>query len=166
MFQHISICSTSLRSQPFRRQQQHKSQLLCLDSLRLLLIRHTLFEKKFFIPLIWFYRQCLVEQQTKIHSLNALLYNELKLRNLLIRHKLSNNQSIVYSRTIKLTILRQYRYQFICRAVFNYLSINSAISFKHTVVLYFTVFVAFQDAVTSGPQPLGDGSQRSDAKLS
>ena len=31
-------------------------------------------------------------------------------------------------------------------------------------LLYFTVFVAFQDAVTSGLEPLGDGSWRSDAK--
>ena len=44
----------------------------------------TLFEKKFSIPFIWFYH-------LQIHSLNVLLYNELKLRNLLICHKPSGS---------------------------------------------------------------------------
>ena len=35
---------------------------------------------------------------------------------------------------------------------------NFLLHLKECVLLYFTVFVAFQDAVTSGLEPLGDGS--------
>ena len=55
----------------------------------------TLFEKKFSMPLIWFlpFVSCKIGSVAKIHSLNALPYNELKLRNPLIRHKPSGNQN-------------------------------------------------------------------------
>ena len=59
---------------------------LCLAYPRLLAVAIQVVAKSFLYRLYDFYR-------LQIHSLNALLYNELKLHNQPIHHKFSNNQN-------------------------------------------------------------------------
>ena len=94
----------------------------------------TLFDKRFSITIYMVLplTSCKVASVAQLKFILRMFYSIMSFSSIINQAIISLPAIRVYSRAIKLAILRQYGYQLASRAVFNYLGINFAISFKHS----------------------------------